>query len=170
VRELVSEFRGLSGTAKQKAATGGELSGVYLHDLVNNGDIDMGRVEKLLEDMKNLSKPPKPTVLGIIGQDHLKNWMLRYTDVSAESIRYAKRLGVDGLPHVLEVAFGVRNEGERRIVSGLNFAPTLVLPAEEMSSLLAHMRIDRHDPVTVVVHIARPRFDFVDRGKTRLEL
>jgi len=32
------------------------------------------------------------------------------------------------------------------------------------------MRIDIHDPVTVVMHIARPRFDFVDRGKTRLEL
>jgi len=170
VRELVSEFRGLSGTAKQKAATGGELSGVYLHDLVNNGDIDMGRVEKLLEDMKNLSKPPKPTVLGIIGQDHLKKWMVRYASVAEGSFKYIKRVGVDGLPHVLEVGFGIRDEGERRIVSGLNFAPTLVLPAEEMSSLLAHMRIDRHDPVTVVVHIARPRFDFVDRGKTRLEL
>jgi DNA topoisomerase VI subunit A len=27
----------------------------------------------------------------------------------------------------------------------------------------------RYDPITLIVHVARPRFDFVDRGKTRLE-
>ncbi len=169
VRELVSEFRGLAGTAKQKEVTG-DLSGVYLHDLVSNGDIDMIRVEKLLEAMKGLSNPPKPAVLGVIGQDHLKNWMVKYADISEKSIHYKKQMGIDGLPHILEVAFGIRNEGERRIISGLNWAPTLVLPSEEISSLLGQMRIDKQDPVTVVVHIARPRFEFVDRGKTRLEL
>jgi hypothetical protein len=42
VRELVSEFRGLSSTAKQKEATANQ-SGVYLHDLVKDGDIDTDR-------------------------------------------------------------------------------------------------------------------------------
>lgn len=169
VREFVSEFRGLSSTAKQTETTG-DLKGVYLHDLVGDGDIDMGRVEGLLEAMKRLSKAPKPAALGVIGQDHLKKWMVRYADVSEKSVRYTKRLDVDRLPHVLEMALGIRNEGVRRIVSGLNWAPTLVLPTEELSALLGQMRIDSHDPVTVVVHVARPRFEFVDRGKTRLEL
>ncbi len=171
VRELVSEFRGLSSTAKQKEATA-NLSGVYLHDLVKDDDIDMGRVEGLLETMKKLSKAPKPAALGIIGQEHLRKWMVRYADVSEKSIGYRKRMSVDshGLPHVVEGAIGVRNNGERRIISGLNFTPTLVLPTEELSSLFQEMRFDPHDPVTFIVHVARPRFEFVDRGKTRLEL
>ena len=169
VREFVSEFRGLSGTAKQKKVTG-NLTGTYLHDLVTNGDVDIDRLGELLEAMKAISLAPKPIALGIIGEDHLTKWMIRYADVAEKSIRYSRRLGVNGLPHVLEMAFGVRNGGERRIVSGLNWAPTLVLPTEELGRLLGQWRIDKHDPVTVIVHIARPRFEFVDRGKTRLEL
>jgi len=169
VREFVSEFRGISGTAKQKQVTG-ELKGAYLHDLVKNGDLDPALVEKLLEAMKKISNPPKPAALGVIGQDHFKAWMVRYADVSEKSIRYVKRMSTNGLPHVLEVAFGVHNKEGRRIVTGLNWAPTLVIPMEELSRLLGQMRIDRHDPVTVVVHTARPRFEFVDRGKTRLEI
>jgi DNA topoisomerase VI subunit B len=169
VRELVSEFRGLSSTAKQTQTTG-DLVGVYLHDLVSKGDIDRTQVERLLETMKRVSSLPKPSTLGIIGQDHLKKWMVRYANVPEQSVRYRKRMGENGLPHVLEVAFGIRKEGERRIVTGLNWAPTLVLPTEELSSPFGQMRIDRDDPVTVIVHIARPRFEFVDRGKTRMEL
>ena len=169
VRDLVSEFRGLAGTAKQKQATA-DFKGAYLHDFVKNGDIDIALVERLLEAMKELSKVPKPAALGVIGEDNLKAWMVRYAGVAEQSVKYTKRLSVDGLPHVLEVAFGVRDEGERKIISGLNWAPTLVLPAPEVGSLLGAMRIDAHDPVTVVMHIARPRFEFVDRGKTRIQL
>jgi DNA topoisomerase VI subunit B len=169
VREFVSEFRGLSGTAKQKQLAE-EFKGTYLHDLINGGDIDPSLVEKLLEAMKKLSNEPKPTALGVIGQDHLKVWMVRYADVSEKSFKYSKRLSTDGLPHVLEIGFGIHQREGRRIVTGLNWAPTLVLPTEELGRLLGQMRIDKHDPVTVVVHTARPRFEFVDRGKTRLEL
>jgi hypothetical protein len=44
------------------------------------------------------------------------------------------------------------------------------MPISESSSLIQKMRIDPHDPVTVVLHIARPRFEFTDHGKTRLQL
>jgi len=40
----------------------------------------------------------------------------------------------------------------------------------ELSTLMAQMRMDPHDPITVVLHMAKPRFDFVDHGKSRLEL
>ena len=169
VREFVSEFRGFSGSAKQKQVTG-ELKGSSLHDLVKDGDLDGTLVEKLLEAMKKTSNPPKPTALGIIGQKHLQEWMVRYAGVSEESFKYAKRLGSDGLPHILEVAFGIHESEGRRIVTGLNWSPTLVLPMEKLDHLLQEMRIDEHDPVTVIVHIARPRFEFVDRGKTRVQL
>jgi DNA topoisomerase VI subunit B len=169
VREFVSEFRGISSTAKQKQVIGG-LKGAYLHDLIKNGNIDEAIIENLLEGMKQISKPPKPTVLGIIGKDHLQSWMVNHAGVSEKSIRYVKKMSIDGLPHVLEVAFGIHEKEGRRIVTGLNWSPTLVLPMEELSTLLGRMRIAECDPVTVIVHTARPRFEFVDRGKTRLEL
>ncbi len=169
VRELVSEFRGLSGTAKQKQLAA-EFKGLYLRDLMKDGDIDQTLVEKLLVATKKLSNEPKPAALGLIGQEHLTAWMARYAGVSEKSVKYARRMGIDGLPHVLEAAFGIRHKEGRRIVTGLNWTPTLAIPMQELSSLLGQMRVDHHDPVTLVLHMARPRFEFVDRGKTRLEL
>jgi DNA topoisomerase VI subunit B len=172
VRELVSEFRGLSSTAKQKQVIQG-LSGVYLRDLVRDGDVDLEIVGRLLAAMKELSRPPKPAALGAVGREHLTEWMVRCANVNGESVRYVKRLGeeTDGLPHVVEVALGVRgDEDGRRVVTGLNWAPTLGVPVETLSQLLGEMRVDRHDPVTVVMHLARPRFEFTDRGKSRLQL
>jgi DNA topoisomerase VI subunit B len=175
VRELVSEFRGLAGTAKQKQVTG-DLSGVYLHDLVRDDAVDMASVNTLLQAMMRLSRAPKPVALGLIGKEHLSRWMVAYADVSEQSIRYKKYLGVEAgspaLPYILEAAFGVRNnnESQRRIVSGLNWSPTLTLSADQLGGLLGEMRIDEDDPVVVIVHISKPRFNFVDRGKTRLSL
>jgi len=171
VREFVSEFRGLSGTGKQKQVTA-SLSGVYLKDLVREGDIDTDLVAGLLTGMQAMSRAPRPAALGLIGEEHLKSWMIQYADATAESVRYRKSLGEDrGLPFVLEVGFGVRGkDAARRIATGLNWSPTLTIPVPELQTVLSQMRVDPHDPVVAVVHLARPRFDFVDRGKTRLQL
>ena len=118
VREFVSEFRGLAGTAKQKQLTG-DLAGVHLHDLVAGNEIDLGRVETLLAAMKQLSIPPKPAALGIIGEEHMRAWAIRYAGVTEQSFRYKKKLGLDGLPHILEIGFGVREKGNRVVVTGL---------------------------------------------------
>ena len=55
-------------------------------------------------------------------------------------------------------------------MTGLNWSPTLKVPVQELQSLLQEMRFDAQDPVTVFAHLARPRFEFTDRGKTRLAL
>ena len=171
VREFVSEFKGLSSTKKQKEVTA-DLSGMYLHDLVNGGDIDMRIVRTLLVSMREKSRAPKAPKLGVIEQEHLKNWMVRYAGVAEESVRYARRTGENDLPHIVEVAFGVSASdiAERRVVTGLNWSPTLKIPTLVLEGLLGEMRVDTHDPITIVVHLARPRFNFVDRGKTRLDL
>lgn len=170
VREFVSEFRGLSGTAKQKQVISG-LSGVYLRDLVREGDVDMQVVERLLASMRELSRPVKPAALGVVGQEHFRAWMVRYAGVNAESVRYVKKASEDDLPYVIEAGFGMRgDEDARRIVFGLNWSPCLGEPTPILSSTLADMRVDTHDPVTVAIHLVRPRFDFTDRGKMRLQL
>ena len=169
---FVSEFRGLSSTAKQKRVTG-DLTGVHLHDLVAGGKVNKAIVEKLLGAMMENSRPLKAATLGLIGEEHIKAWMLRYADVTEESAQYVKRTGgTDKTPHIIEVGFGVRKEDEagRRVLTGLNWSPTLGVPVAELDSLIQEARLDPHDPVTMVVNLAKPRFEFTDRGKTRLQL
>lgn len=171
VREFVSEFKGLSGTAKQKQVTT-QWTGKYLHDFIKNGDVDPDFVSELLSSMKIGSTAPPPRVLGIIGEEHLAAWMTAH-GVSKDSIRYRKKADNDGLPYILEIAFGINQDdgSTRRILVGLNWSPVISGdPDPILRSAIAEARLDPHDPVTLVVHVARPRFDFADRGKTRVVL
>lgn len=176
VREFVSEFHGLSGTAKQKVVTtAAGLAGAYLHDLVDDGDVALDKVGALLAALKQQSRAPKPSALGILGKDHLTQHMVTYRHVGAESVRYKKVEGTArGLPFVLEVAFGVYTEAYtgcgREVTVGLNWAPTLKPPIRELLSLLGRQRIDPGDPVVVLVHLACPLMQFADRGKGVLDL
>lgn len=176
VRAFVSEFRGLTSTIKQKQITT-KYSGVYLQDMVKNDDIDPAFVQKLLDDMKAASKPPKPSQLGIVGKEHLGQWMIKNGRAADKSINYQRTMATDesGMPYIIEVCFGVQEESDgkersgRILRTGMNWTPALGDPIPTLTSVIQEMRIDRHDPVTLVVHLARPRFEFVDRGKTRVD-
>ncbi|MBA7684873.1 hypothetical protein ES703_93286 [subsurface metagenome] len=150
---------------------------MYLHDLLQDGDIDMDTASKLLKTMQEHSNPVKPYSLGLVGEEHIKAWTEKHTKIISESFNYAKRRGVDKgsggeMPYVIEVAFAVKADTEqsRTIVTGLNWSPTLGIPADEISDAIAKARIDTHDPVILVLHMIKPRFEFTDRGKTRLAL
>jgi DNA topoisomerase VI subunit B len=172
VREFVSEFRGLSSTIKQKRVTG-NLSGVYLHDLVKNGDLDMKKVTDLLTAMQAASVAPKPLALGLIGEEHLKAWAVAYADIAAPSFTYRKALGMSGgIPHAWEIGFAVQNKDEatRKLITGLNWAPTFDEPSQEITRILGEMRVDRQDPVLVIIHCARPHFEFTGKSKSGIEL
>lgn len=172
VREFVSEFKGLSGTAKQKRVTE-DLSHVQLADLVENGQFDDGAVGRLLTRMQDNSKPVKPAALGVIGQEHMTAWMTTYAGADPDTIQYAKSTGEqDGMPFVVEAAFGVNEgfESRRRILYGLNWTPALGSPVKELTDLLPEMRVVSHDPVTLLFHLSCPRFDFTDHGKGRVAL
>ena len=170
VREFVSEFRGLRGSAKQKTVLEiAGLSGLRLADMVHSDEVDAAVVERLLAAMQGSTKPVQPHALGVIGNEHLTARMVKDHCVDLDSIRYKKVAQSDGLPYVLEMAFGVYTEESqscgREIITGLNWAPTLRIPVPEFARLLGEMRVDRHDPVVVVMHIARPEFTFTTHGK-----
>ena len=78
----------------------------------------------------------------------------------------------DGFPYVIEIAFGVAEDDNatRRIVTGLNWSPTLDVPAREIGQVLQQMRVDPHDPVTVMIHMAKPQWKYTGRGKETVEL
>jgi len=171
VRELVAEFRGLSRTAVQKKVTEeAGLHGALLSELVKDADIDLSLVERLLSAMKEHSKPINPKLLGIIGQEHLTTRMVEDHGVEASSIKYIRKVGVDPLePYILEVALGIYRKEletrERTLITGLNWSPTMRNPIYAIDEALQEMRIDSYDPMCVVVHIAKPHFEFTERGK-----
>jgi len=180
VREFISEFRGLSGTAKQKAILATlPVARVHLHDLVQNGDVDHQTMAALLAAMQQESRPVKPDALGVVGEPAMKAW-LEQQPGGAKSVTYTKTAGVDdesGRPFVIETAFAVRvAEGRLRLVTGINWASTLVDPFRALDvyglslrGLLGELHLaDRH-AVTFVVHLACPHLNYTDRGKSSLE-
>jgi hypothetical protein len=176
VRELIAEFRGLSGTGKQKAiAEGVGLAGARLRDLVRGGDLDLDLVQRLLAAMQAASRPVPPLGLGVLGSEHLTEHLVRHHMVERDSVRYKRISDTDaaGLPFVLEVAFGVYTQAYtgcgRTLITGINWAPTLTLPFQRMPFLLGEVRADGNDPIVLVAHLACPQVQFTDRGKGLLD-
>ncbi len=175
VRELVSEFRGLSGSAKQKKVlddTG--LHRAPLSKLVTETGIDNEVVIALLTAMQAHSKPVKPPALGVIGKDHFRR---RFEAVGCEmeSFDYRKVTDTtDGVPWVVETAFGWCPEAKsRRLVIGVNWSPGIINPFRELGNfgqsldtILSQQRADRDEPVILVLHMACPRVEYTDRGKS----
>jgi len=172
VREFVSEFRGLSGTAKQKKVT----EDFYRADLSmfeKAGDIDRESLKNLLLKMQSECVAPKPQMLGIIGKDHITKWILSQGGAEP-SITYNIRKGFDdGLPYVFEFGFAVKTDStlRRTQLSGLNWSPCVGdVPDPTLRQAIQEASINPRDPVIFLVHIAKPRFEFMDRGKTKIEL
>ena len=200
VRQFIAEFRGLSGTAKQKAILSRlPIAGVHLRDFVRNGDVDRGTVETLLEAMRAESRAVKPDALGVLGEAHVRAWLLAHGGLP-QTLKYKRIAGMDdesGLPFVVELGWAVRQSnindagafqrfanlvpdlpgsGRRRVMTGINFAPTLVDPFRALDDygfgldgFLSSLHIEPHDPVTVMVHLTCPHLNYTDRGKSSLE-
>jgi DNA topoisomerase VI subunit B len=179
VRELVSEFRGLSGSAKQKAVldqTG--LSRAALSSLCRDDGIDHGAVEALLDAMKAHSREVNPKLIGVVGKEHMHS---RFAAAGAEmeSFSYGKNFQLmDGVPYIVEVGFAwCPNAKARRLITGVNWSPGISNPFRELgqhaASLdaeLAEARAGPNEPVTYLIHMASPRVEYRDRGKSSVHI
>jgi len=184
VREFVSEFRGLSSTRKQKQVSeNAGLQRACLHDLASNGHFDHKAVAGLLAAMRELSVPVKPEILGVLGKEHFAQRL----QAEGETLRYTCKKAIDqrGLPYLIECAFAVTPEGGLRGVhAGMNWSVPLGNPLQSdtfriddehvvagLTALLANQRINLHyDPVCLAIHLACPRFRYLDRGKGSISL
>ena len=114
IRELVKEFRGLTGTAKQRIvleATG--LTRTNLSTLANGHGLQHDVLAGLLESMQANSKPVKPAALGIIGEDHIRTRLEQFgCDLATCRYRRLAVVGSDGLPMVVETAFAMHGPRE----------------------------------------------------------
>ena len=182
LRAVVAEFRGLSSSVKQKAVA--EESGtarLSLAEFLGHGEtIDHAGITRLLAAMQHHSRPAGTADLGTIGRDHL---LARFTacGVQSETFKYKRVAGIgeNGVPVVIETAFGWCPDAEpvRRIVAGVNWSVALGNPfrsfgrdSEGLEAVLNQQRAGRAEPIVVVAHLASPRVEFSDRGKTALVL
>jgi hypothetical protein len=71
------------------------------------------------------------------------------------------------LPVVLEIAFATKPDaGERsRRIFGLNWSPVFKIPSGEIGEAISSCHVESDDPVILLIHAARPRFEFTDHGK-----
>ncbi|MFZ1933088.1 MAG: hypothetical protein WCB27_04830 [Thermoguttaceae bacterium] len=181
VRDFIKEFRGLTGTAKQKAvldSTG--MARASLSSLANDGGIDHKAAANLLAAMKQNSKVVNPSALGVIGKDHLRQ---RFTESGCDkkTFHYKKLMDIDeGVPVVIESAFALFKDekASRRIITGVNWSGAIGNPFRSLgggyddglNSLLAEQMVGRHEPVMFLLHCACARVRYTDRGKTNIEI
>jgi hypothetical protein len=192
VSEFVAEFDGLTRSGKRtKVLTEAGLKRARLSDLVKDGHLDGERIALLLAAMKRQTRPVNPKRLGLIGEEHLKRRLLAM-GVKPESFSYEKELSkpkstnsqnaagdkasFPDVPHVLEAAFGyLGGQGARRIYTGANWSAAIKNPfrafgasGEGLDTVLAKLFVSRVEPVVYVLHLACPRVEYTDRGKSAL--
>jgi hypothetical protein len=180
VREFIAEFRGLSGSLKQKMVLA-EISAARasLAEFASNeSDLDRQAAARLLAAMQAHTRKPKAQDLGVIGREHL---LARFVanGVHPKTFKYKSVIGdtENGMPVIIESAFGWCPQGlsSRRIVTGVNWSVALSNPfrtfgqtGEGLENLLAQQSAGRNEPIIFVLHLASPRVEFADRGKTAL--
>lgn len=169
-------FLGVSRSEQHGKTKGSHGQGIFQPVPSRSGQarrLDVPAVNKLLDRMKNSSRPVSPRALGLVGEEHFKKQLQRL-GVTPDSFKYTRicAVGPDQLPYCIEAAFGIKNDPKlpRTRIMGLNWSPSFGVPIPEIEEAIQTMRIDKHDPVVLVVHLSTPKLHFVSRGKARAEL
>lgn len=173
IREFVSNFVGLSRSAKQKIIGNALLPSKGLEDLVIDGNPNLLLVEKLLSAMQQESKPVLPKSLGVIGKVNLANILTKNFGANPELTTYSKieSKAEQEIPYIVEVVLGYLEPNKsRKILCGLNFSPVLELFSNDIFWYLENCLIDKNSPVVIAIHIVCPKFSFTDRGKSKVVL
>lgn len=173
VRDFISQFRGLTGSAKARDICK-EIGVAERASLADFYSRCPGAVGRLLQAMRSRSRPARPRDLGVVGRGHL---VARFAECGADPETFVYKcveITHDGLPYVIEAAFALRSgedDGEGpRVIEGFNFTPAIGGSPFRLEGSLAQARIEDDDPVTVFIHLTSPRLDFLDRGKARVAL
>lgn len=180
VAAFVAEFDGLTGSQKRKRVLEEVrlLKREPLTVLTDGNGFQHELVDQLLVAMQKHTRPVKPDRLGIVGRDHM---LSRFTEAGCdpEQFHYAKRVGVEnGLPYVVESAFAWRGDAaaeRREIVTGANWSAAIKNPfrsfggtGEGLEAHLTELKAGACEPILFALHLAHPRIQFADRGKSSI--
>jgi hypothetical protein len=194
VSDFLAEFDGLTGSAKRKKVLDeAGLKRVRLAELIAGDRLDGTRIAVMLAAMRRHTRLVAARLLGVIGEEHLKARLLAM-GVKPKSFRYRRKTSdakskkspaaadekasFSEVPWVLESAFGwlgEEAEDERRIYAGANWSAAIANPfrhfggtGEGLETALADMRATANEPVVFVLHLAHPRVQYLDRGKSAI--
>jgi hypothetical protein len=185
VRDFIAQFRGMSATDKQKQILR-ELGAAHMslyRFFGNETKVNHQRMEKLLGLLQEHTRPVRPELLGVIGEEHLRQLLVN-AGGEPKSFKYTATPGVaNGVPYMFEIAIcpfkqwvDGGKDRKRVLITGVNFSATLENPfdtlrgMEGMSEILADLRAGEYAPVIVCVHYASPHIEYLDRGKSRIGL
>jgi DNA topoisomerase VI subunit B len=192
VSDFLAEFDGLARSAKQsKVLNATNMKRMKLSDLVINNDLDRNRITILLSAMQEHTKPVSSDRLGVIGAEHLKTRLLGM-GCQPDSFRYIRKVAklkstksgssqsekASFIPFVLEAAFGWLGKEapeERKIFNGVNWSAMIANPfrsfgatGQGLEAALAEMKVGAEEPIIFALHLAHPRIEYTDRGKSAL--
>jgi hypothetical protein len=173
---FISEFDGLSGSAKQKAIRTAAPGITHLSGLDGRGDIIAGLHAAMLEHAKRFP----PSRLGPVGRDHLQRLLDDEYGVARFWYKHAA-CTVDGVPWLVEVAVADTLKPGRTWFA-CNHAPAFgdplgrtILAADETRTTGAASFLAAADAETgsggnraAVVHVICAATQFVDKGKVAL--
>jgi DNA topoisomerase VI subunit B len=183
VREFVSEFCGMTSTAKQKVVLE-EIgaSHVSLYDFFGRRKTNGDNIVRLLGVLKKHTTPVPAARLGVIGKEHLYGRM-EAAGGDPRTFKYKRIFGDEGgVPRVVEVAFGLHRDGltagrgpSRKVIPGVNWSPGINNPFRQlgrggvgMDAILEKVRASSPQPIILIAHMACPRVTYTDRGKSAI--
>jgi DNA topoisomerase VI subunit B len=144
VRAFIGEFRGLSRTSVQRKILA-ELgcSHQSLAQFFGVDQVNRKGIAKLLAAMRRYSKPVAAKHLGVIGVEHFKQRFLA-AGGNIDTFKYQCRKGLtsDGIPYIVEFAFGLHQSGlsqagagvSRKFITGANWSAGISNPFRAFGS------------------------------------
>jgi hypothetical protein len=144
--------------------------------------INKERIATLLTSMKRHTKSVAPKLLGVIGKEHL---LERFAAAGGEPKTFKYILTPNeenGVPRLIEVAFGQHKkafeegvDSSSRMITRVNWSPAIHNPframgtqGEGLDTLLESLEAGRGEPVIDLIHLACPRVQYTDRGKSAI--
>lgn len=140
-------------------------------------EVEDPRIAKLLDAMQQAAPPPKPSNLRFLGEDRIKEFFgldhIEYKRITG-SYSHAEAI----IPYSIETAFAYTGT-ERKIRVAINGSPAYEMPFDDwltvkevsasgLNSFLEQLKVERSDPVTIVIGLTCPNPQFSNKAKTKL--
>ena len=173
LRDFLTQFDGLSGTAKRKAvleAVGLQRASMDRLLLDDRDEFNHDLVGRLLAAMQAATRPIKPKALGPLGKDTIAATFSAW-HADPETYRYKMITGDDyGVPWIVEAAMACLPEGRsRQLLCGINWSPALKDPFG-LGFQLGDNWCGPPSRSCSWSHLICPRPEFLDRGKSSIAI
>jgi DNA topoisomerase VI subunit B len=171
LRDFLTQFDGLSGTAKCKTVledVGLQRASMDRLLLDDRDEFNHVLVARLLAAMQAAARPIKPKALGPLGKDTVAATFSTW-QADPETYRYKMFTGDDyGVPWIVEAAMACLPEGRsRQLLSGINWSPAFKDPFD-LGFQLGNSWCGPFEPIILLIHLICPRPEFRDRGKSSI--